>query len=624
MERRLAAILAADVVGYSRLMGDDEAGTLTRLEGLRAEIIEPLIDRHRGRVVKLMGDGFLVEFASVVDALACALAWQDAVEVRASQVPEDRALRFRIGVNLGDVMVKGDDVYGDGVNVAARLEGLAEPGSVLVSRTVFDHAKGKVAAVFEDLGEQELKNIAEPVRVYRISMGSEVTKTPTVAKVTSRSRRLPVIAAMVVLLVVAAGVALWLKPWEPREEPASIERMAFPLPDKPSIAVLPFANISDDPEQEYFADGMTEDLITDLSKISGLFVIARNSSFSYKGQQVKVRQVAEELGVRYVLEGSVRRAADQVRINVQLIDATTGGHLWANRFDRDFSDIFKLQDEVIEDIVSALAVELTDKEKAGQHTREQTDNLQAHEYFLRGRQHLERFTAKDTAKAKEFFEKAIELDPKHAQALTALGRLHYNEWEIWGKARDKNLARALELGQKAVAVDDTLAGPHLLLSLVYRFLRQKGKMEIETNKALALEPRDADTLAGLGDVLRWSDRAQEAIGLLQTAMRLDPFYPAWYDFYLGKALFITSRYEEAITALKRGAERNPNYPAFHLFIAASYAMLGREEAARAAAAEVLRINPRFTLKAYAAHVPYNSKEALERDLAAFRKAGLPE
>jgi TolB-like protein/class 3 adenylate cyclase/Flp pilus assembly protein TadD len=624
VERKLVAILAADVVGYTRLMGEDEAGTLARLEGLKAEILDPLIAQHRGRVVKLMGDGFLVEFASVVDALTCALAWQDAVEVRASQVPEGRALRFRIGVNLGDVMVKGDDLYGQGVNLAARLEGLAEPGSVLVSRTVFDHAKGKVAAAFEDLGERELKNIAEPVRVFRVSMGSEVTETPTVAKVTSRSRRLPVIAATVVLLVVAAGATFWLKPWEPHEEPASIERMAFPLPDKPSIAVLPFTNLSDDPSQDYFADGMTEDLITDLSKISGLFVIARNSSFSYKGQQVKVRQVAEELGVRYVLEGSVRRAGDQVRINAQLIDATTGGHLWADRFDRDLGDIFKLQDEVIGNIVSALAVELTDQEKAGRKTREQTGNLQAHEYFLRGKQHLGRFTTKDTAKAKELFEKAIDLDPKNAQALTALGRLHYNEWEIWGKARDKNLARALELGQNAVAVDDTLAGPHLLLSQVYRFLRQEELFEVETNKALALEPRDADTLAGLGDVLRWSGRAQEAIGLLQTAMRLDPFYPAWYEFYLGQALFQTSRYDEAITALKRGAERNPNYPAFPLFIAASYAMLGREEEARSAAAEVLRINPRFSLKAFAAHVPYHSKAVLDRDLTAFRKAGLPE
>ncbi len=282
--------------------------------------------------------------------------------MRASQVSEDRALRFRIGVNLGDVMVRGNDIYGDGVNVAARLEGMAEPGSVLVSRTVFNHAKGKVPATFEDLGEQELKNIAEPVRVFRVSMESETTSAPAVAMTAPKSRRLPVIAVVLVLLVVVAGATLWQRPWEPAEELASLEAMAFPLPDKPSIVVLPFTNMSGDPEQEYFSDGITEDLITDLSKVSGLFVIARNSSFSYKGQQVKVRQVAEELGVRYVLEGSVRRTGDEVRINAQLIDATTGGHLWAERYDGTLEDIFDLQDQVTKQIVAALAVELTDEE----------------------------------------------------------------------------------------------------------------------------------------------------------------------------------------------------------------------------------------------------------------------
>ncbi len=300
MERRLAAILAADVVGYSRLMGDDEAGTLARLEGLKAEILDPLIAQHHGRVVKLMGDGFLVEFASVVDALTCALVWQDAVESRSEQVSTDRALRFRIGVNLGDVIVKANDLYGEGVNVAARLEELAEPGSVLVSQTVFDHANGKVAAAFDDLGAKAMKNIAEPVRVFRASMTADVTKTISTARRPSKRRQMAIVL-VASLLVVAVGTTLWLKPWAPREEPASVEAMAFPLPDKPSIAVLPFTNMSGDSDQEYFADGMTEDLITDLSKISGLFVIARNSSFSYRGQQVKVRQVAEELGVRYVL-----------------------------------------------------------------------------------------------------------------------------------------------------------------------------------------------------------------------------------------------------------------------------------------------------------------------------------
>ncbi len=624
LPRKLAAILYADVAGYSRLTGEDEDTTHRRLTEYLDQIAVT-IARHGGRVMHYAGDAVLAMFEAVVDAVSCAAHIQNNLETRNEDLPDERKVQFRIGVNLGDVIEDRGDIYGDGVNVAARLESLAEPGGICISESVHTALGSKLPFDYEFLGEQEVKNIAKPVKAYHARLTPDaVLPEPRGAPRKGGQMRRPIVTAAVILLVALGGVLTWLKPWEPREEPASIERMAFPLPDKPSIAVLPFTNMSDDPKQEYFADGMTDDLITDLSKLSGLFVIARNSTFTYKGKAVKVRQVAEELGVRYILEGSVRRADDQIRINAQLIDAMTGGHVWANRFDRDIGDIFKLQDEVIGNIVSALAVELTDKEKAGRKTREHTGSLQAHEYFLRGRQHLERFTTGDTAKAKRLFEKAIELDPKHAQALIALGRLHYNEWEIWGKARDKNLARALELGQKAVAVDDTLAGPHLLLSQVYRFLQQQKQSQVELNKALALEPRDAATLAGLGDVLRWSGRPQEAIGLLQTAMRLDPFYPAWYEFYLGDALFHIGRYEEAITALTRGAERNSNYPAFPLFIAASYAMLGREEEARAAAAEVLRINPRFTLKAYAAHVPYISKEYLERKLTAFRKAGLPE
>ena len=617
--------MAADVVGYSRLMGEDETGTLSALKAHLDQVIEPRIAAHEGRVIKLMGDGVLAEFASAVEAVACAVEIQEDLAERNAEVPESRRLLLRIGINLGDIIVDGDDLFGDGINIAARLEGLAAPGGVCLARTVYEQVRNKVAVGFRDLGEHEVKNIAEPIHVFSVLLGGEETPVPERAKRRHKVTLGQLAGTVFVLLLLLGGaVAFWLEPWRPREEPASMERMAFPLPDKPSIAVLPFDNLSGDPEQDYFADGMSEDLITDLSNISGLFVIARNSSFSYKGKQVKVRQVAEELGVRYVLEGSVRRAGDQVRINAQLIDATTGGHLWADRFDRDLGDIFALQDEVVASIVSALAVQLTAEEKAEREAHQPTANLEAHEYYLRGKQHLGRFTSKDSAKAREFFEKAIELDPRHVAALTALGRLHYNEWEIWGRARDKNLARALELGQQAVAVDDSLAGPHLLLSQVYRFLRRQEESDAEADKALALEPRDADTLAGLGDMLRWTGRPQEAIGLLQAAMRLDPFYPAWYEFYLGHVFYQTGQYEEAIAALKRGAERNPNYPAFHLFMAASYAMLGREEEARGAADEVLRINPRFTLSAYAAHVPYRREADLERELNSFRKAGLPE
>ncbi len=515
MERRLAAILAADVVGYSRLMGEDEAGTLARLEGLRAEILDPLIARHRGRVVKLMGDGFLVEFASVVDALNCALAWQDAVEARADQVTEDRAFRFRIGVNLGDVMVKGDDIYGDGVNVAARLEAMADPGSVLVSRTVFNHTKGKVPATFEDLGEQELKNFAEPVRVFRVSTGSEVAETPTVAKVTSKSRRLPAIAAIVVLLIVAVGATLWLKPWEPREEPASVENMAFPLPDKPSIAVLPFTNLSDDPSQEYFADGMTEDLITDLSKISGLFVIARNSSFSYKGQQVKVRQVAEDLGVRYVLEGSVRRIDDQVRINTQLIDATTGGHVWAERYDRKLDNIFAVQDEIMERVVQALELHLTDTEREQRNKGARTNSLAAYDLVLKARKLLTRFDHKAAAEARDLLQRAVEIDPAYTDAYSLLGLYYFDEWRLWGRNRDKNLSHALELARTAVELSPLDPAPHVLLALVYQWRREFDAANAEADTALALRPKDAITLNNPGSMLNWAGRGEEALGVLQ-------------------------------------------------------------------------------------------------------------
>jgi len=624
MERRLAAILAADVVGYSRLMGEDEAGTMARLEDLKSEILVPLIAQHHGRVVKLMGDGFLVEFASVVDALTCALAWQEAVEAQAGQVPEDQALRFRIGVNLGDVMVKADDLYGEGVNVAARLEGLAEPGSVLVSRTVFNHAKGKVAAAFEDLGEQELKNIAEPVRVYRVSTAAEAAQRPSVAKARSKSRQLPVIAAAAVVLVVAAGAALWLKPWEPREEAASVADMAFPLPDKPSVAVLPFANLSDDPSQDYFADGMTEDLITDLSKISGLFVIARNSSFAYKGQQVKVRQVAEELGVRYVLEGSVRRIGDQVRINTQLIDATTGGHVWAERYDRKLDNIFAVQDAIMAKVVEALELHLTDREREQQDEGPKTDSLEAYDLVLQARKLLTRFDHKAAAQARDLLQRAIEIDPSYAEAHSLLGFYFFDEWEVWGRQRDKNLARALELATAAVELDPSDPAPHALLAMVHQWRREFDKANAAANKALALQPNDAITLSNLGTMLKLAGRYEEALEVHQQAVRLDPFHPPNYLERLADAYAGVGNYIQCVEVAERGVALDPNYVGLHGSLALCYAALGRDEEAKAATAEMLRTNPRFTLKAFAAYVPYTHERDLQRSLNLLRKAGVPE
>ena len=355
------------MVGYSRPMGEDEAGTLASLKAHRRELIEPKIAEYHGRVVKLMGDGTLMEFGSVVDAVNFAVDVQRAMALRNADVPEDRRITYRMGINIGDIIGEGDDIYGDGVNIAARLEGLAKPGGICVARNVFNQVKAKVEVGFEDLGAQNVKNIPEAVLVYKVLLDPPATDQFSVAvPAATWSRRWPLAAGGLVVLVIAAGIALWQRPWAPREEPALEANMAFPLPDRPSIAVLPFINMSDDPNQDYFADGMTEYLITDLSELSGLFVIARNSSFSYIGQQVKVRQVAEELGVRYVLEGSVRRAGGQVRINAQLIDATIGGHLWAERYDGTMDDVFDLQDQVTEQIVAALAVSLTGEEQAQQ------------------------------------------------------------------------------------------------------------------------------------------------------------------------------------------------------------------------------------------------------------------
>jgi TolB-like protein/class 3 adenylate cyclase len=371
MERRLAAILAADVVGYSRLIRKDETGTLAALKDILEQLIEPKVAERNGRIVKLMGDGLLAEFPSAVEAVQCAVEIQHWVGTRTA---EERRVVYRIGINIGDIVVEGDDIYGDGVNVAARLEGLAEPGGICVARNVFDQVKDKLDFGFEDLGEQSVKNIDEPVAVYRVLFDGQspgMRPKPTHRGLTPVQL---VVAAVVVVLIAASGASVIWQPWAPDVEPASMERMAFPLPDKPSIAVLPFTNMSDNPGQEYFADGMTEDLITDLSKVSGLFVIARNSSFGYKGKSPKVRQVAEDLGVRYVLEGSVRRVGDEVRINAQLIDATTGGHLWAERYDGSLADIFALQDKVLREIVGALALNLTENEElvvAGVETRSQ-------------------------------------------------------------------------------------------------------------------------------------------------------------------------------------------------------------------------------------------------------------
>ncbi len=506
VERKLTTILSADVVGYSRLMGEDEVGTLAALKAHRQELIEPKAAQYHGRTIKLMGDGALMEFASVVDAVAFSVEVQAAMRERNAEVPEARRLVYRIGINIGDIIVEGDDIYGDGVNVAARLEGLADPGGICVARNVYNQVKGKLDLNFEHLGARAVKNIAEPVTVYRVALDDKavVLVTPVVqAPVDAVRGRWPAIAAGLAVSLLAIVGLVWWQPWAPPVETTSLEKMALPLPDKPSIAVLPFANISDDSEQEYFADGMTDDLITDLSKVSGLFVIARNSVFTYKGRAVNVQEVGRDLGVRYVLEGSVRRAGDRVRVNAQLIDAATGHHLWAERYDRDYTNVFAVQDEVVGRIVSALEVKLTNAEQT-QLTRLPTENLKAYDNYLRAEQHYYSGDPSRLRKGLLAYEAAIALDPEFADAYAGYARAAVDVWRFdYLYIMPSALARktAKDAASKALALNADVPTAHSVLALI-RMVDGEHASAIEAaRRAVYLDPNNSDAYVNLTVVL---------------------------------------------------------------------------------------------------------------------------
>ncbi len=584
MERRLAAILAADVVGYTRLMGADETGTLRRLTELRQQVLEPLIAEHRGRVVKLMGDGLLVEFASVVDALTCAVAWQNGVTAREADTDEERRLQFRIGINIGDIIVEGDDIHGDGVNIAARLEGQAEPGGICLSGDAYRQAKGKVEIDFEDLGERDLKNVAEPFRVYRI-----------------------------------AGVSSGTGAASPAREP-------LPLPDKPSIAVLPFDNMSGDPDQEYFADGIAEDIITALSKFRWFFVIARNSSFTYKGKSVDVKQVAEELGVRYVLEGSVRKAGSRVRISAQLIDAATGNHVWAERYDRELADIFDLQDEMTAIIVGAIEPELGSAER-DRAKRKPPENLDAWDRYQRGLWHLWRFTRDDYGEAERLFQSAIDLDPGFGPAYAGVAYLFTLRVIFgWTDTPDQTLGRALRAGQLAVSTDDKDPFAHFALGRVQTLQGEFETAIAELEKAIDLNPNLALAYYGLGFALSWSGRAREALPHIHKAIRQSPHDPLLWRFenMAGVAHVQLGEYVEAVEWLRKAA-RHPNaafWPNLHLVVA----FVEQEEwdKARAAMDAALQLQPDLSLTVVAAIIRQFHLDYKDRILSALRKAGLPK
>jgi adenylate cyclase len=580
MERKLAAIFSADVKDYSRLMGEDEEATIRTLTAYR-EVMATLIARHRGRVVDSPGDNLLAEFASVVNAVQSAVEIQHELKLRNADLPPDRRMEFRIGLNLGEVMVEGERIYGDGVNIAARLEGLADAGGICVSGSVYEQIETKLTLGYAYLGEQTVKNITKPIRVYRVQ-GEAGALAPALS--------------------------------DPRTP-------ALVAPDKPSLAVLPFANMSSEPEQEYFSDGITEDLITDLSKLSGLFVISRNSVFLYKGKVVKPEQVGKELGVRYVLEGSIRKAGNRVRITAQLIDATTGYHLWAERYDRELQDIFAVQDEVTQQIVAALKVKLTASEQS-RLGRPPTTNLEAYDYYLRGLEFYARRIQEANAQARQMFERAVGLDPQFAAAYAFLGRTYLMELIHQWNPDPQTQERLLVLGQQAVALDDSQPIAHETLGLAYLGKKQFTQAIAEAEKAVALDPNYADAYVTLAEILNFAGRSEEAIRLVEQAMRLNPRYPASYLWALGHAYRLAGRPEEALGALRRVVTRNPDHLTAHVLLAAIYSELGREEEARAEAAEILRINPKYSLAVVRERIPYKDLAILEPQLAALRKAGL--
>ena len=635
MERKLAAIFSTDVAGYSRLMGDDEEATIRTLTAYRA-VISSLIHQHRGRVVDAPGDNLLAEFASVVDAVRCAVEIQHELNVKNAELPPHRQMRFRIGINLGVVIVEGERLYGNGVNIAARLESLAIPGGICISGTVYDHVKNKLTLGYEDLGPQQVKNITELLRVYRVVMEEEaenqkskskeqklkIEKRESRAGFARRKGAMGAVAGMVLL----AGAIVTIRylshpPFSPQSSSLVTQEAQLPLPDKPSLVVLPFVNMSEDPKRDYFSDGITEDLTTALSQISSLFVIARNSAFTYKGRAVKVQDVGKELGVQYVLEGSVRRANDQVRITAQLIDATTDAHLWAQRYDRPLKDIFALQDEIVQKIVTTLKLQLSLREQ-GYLVRKTTDNLEAYDYFLRGTEDYWRFTKETMAQARQMYEKAIELDPHYAAAYASLGNTHRADW-LWQWSQDpQSLERAFALTQQAIALDDSLSMAHRVMGLVYAHKEQYERAIAEGERAITLAPNDAEGYANLSLILNLAGRPEETIGLVEKAVRLNPHYPVHYLVNLGWAYTLTRQYGEAITVLKRTITRNPNFLAAYLFLAVAYSESGREEESRAAAAEILRISPNFTLEGYQQRLHYKDPVVLERFVTALRKAGL--
>jgi adenylate cyclase len=581
-ERRLAAVLAADMVGFSRLMEVDETGTLARLKTHRIELIDPAITKNHGRIIKTTGDGMLVEFRSVADAVLCAAEIQRRMARRNADVSPARWMQFRIGINLGDVIVEDNDIFGDGVNVAARLEMLAEPGGICVSGAVRDQVGQRLDDVaFEDLGEQTVKNIVRPIRVFRVRLDADPKAAP---------------------------------------EGAKDAAVAAPASKKPSIAVLPLVNMSGDPEQEFFADGLTEDIITELSRFRDLLVISRNSTFVHKGKAVNVREIAREFGVDYVLEGSVRKARDRVRVTVQLIDAETDQHVWAERYDRELEDIFAIQDEITHAIVATLPgrVEAATHDRA---QRKPTDNMAAYECVLAAKVRHHRSTREDNAEAQRLLDRALALDPNYAHAhawkACVLGQTWVYDWCADRDAVFEQVAAELEI---TLGLDDNDSDVHRILAALNLNRDDHDKAAYHQERALALNPNYDLVVVQQGELLTWLGRPEEGIDWIKKAMRLNPYHPERFWSHLGRACYCAEKYAEAIEAFSRMTR--PDYT-HHAFLAATFAQMGNTVAAAAHATEVLKSEPKFSVAVYLATQHYKHAVDRQRHEAGLLKAGLP-
>ena len=628
-KRKLTAILSADVKGYSRLMSQDEEATVKTLKQNRLTI-SGLVSEHRGRVVDSPGDNILAEFGSVVDALKCALKIQETLKDKNAELPENRRMEFRIGVNLGDVIEDEERVYGDGVNIAARLEGLAEAGGICVSGTAFDQVKNKVSVGYQYLGKQTVKNIPDPVRAYKVLLEPEAVGKVIGEKESKQRSWAGKAVTAVVVLVLVTGALVWNFYWRaPKIEPASKEKMAFPLPDKPSVAVLPFVNMTGDPAQDYISDGLTDYIITSLSSMPHLFVIASNSTFTYKGKPVKVQRVAEDLGVQYVLEGSMQKTENRVRLSVQLIDALNGRHLWAESYDRSLEDLFAFQDEISMKIITSLQVKLTEGAYASAAGKS-TKNLKALQCFWQGEYHFIRMTAEDNAVAGQYAQKAIEMDPEFSTAWALLGYVHLDDVLLGvSKSPAESLKRAGEYAQKAIALNDSCAKAYALVGHLRLLQRNYDEAIKYGEKAVALNPNDPHMLAIFSIITHFDGRFEESIALIKKAMRLCPNYPAYFLNFMCRYYIMAGRYEEAITAsnllLFRSDRSEWDAMCAHISLAQAYVGLGRSDEARLHIEEGRKMNAEvFTLgwNRERATRSYRDPADAERLVAMLLKAGM--